>query len=224
MSKKSIRGDILEIARVLREFARTGSDADWRKFRPGFPMGADARAYAEAARRLTSDANRADAVKAEFRPFFLANGFIQATQCADHARRAFLLEALAAGLAEFADYFDAIHPDRLRPEETDEECERLRAEQKRYAAYCAAQLTECGMDMEGVWMTLKGDALDVETSAQIRAILEEGPERVAACALFSDEEKRLWAAAGSGGPEAFEALQRALVAAHKLPFKKAPAD
>jgi hypothetical protein len=224
MAKKSIRGDILEIARVLREFSARRSDEDWRAFRPSFPMGADARLYAEAAREATKPADLEALVKASFRPFFLANGLTQASLLKRHADRAFLLEALATGLVEFADYFEGISPDRIAPDETPEEFERLAALQRRYFAYCVAQLSECGMGMEGIWMTMKGDSLDMETSYAVRAILEEGPEKIAASPLYSDEEKRLWAAAYAQTPGAFQELQRLLVETHKLPFKKSPAS
>jgi hypothetical protein len=185
-------------------------------------MGTEAKAYVAAARQVLEHADLAALDEAAFRPFFLVNGLAQAAQFGRHADRAFMLEVLAAGLVEFADYFEAIHPDRLAPEETPEEFARLLTVQRRYFAYCAAQLSEAGMSLEGIWMTMKGDSLDQKTSSDIRDILEEGPEKIAASPLYSDREKQLWAAAYAQGLAAFEELRQHLVSTYQLPFKRSP--
>lgn len=224
MPNMSIHADILEVAKVLREFSQTSSAEDWKSFQPSFPMGADARDYADALRTLPQKPglDREALRKASFRPFFLVNGLTQASLLARHEDRAFLLSALAAGLVEFADYFEAIHPDRLVPNETPEELNRLESLQRRYFAFCVAQLSECGMDSEGIFMTMKGDSLDMATSFAIREILEEGPDAIAGSSLYTDQEKQLRSAVYANEPGAVKALQQHLTSTYQLPFRNSP--
>jgi hypothetical protein len=195
-------------------------------------MGAEARRYAELARRLPQRPDVQEALRdAGFAPYFLVNGLITASEQSRHEDRAFTVGALAVGLVEFADYFAAL-ANRLEPAFAGfapEEEKLLFQAQKRYFAYCISQLSEAGMGEDGVFMTMKGDALDQATSYAVRDVLEGGPDALAASSLFTAEEKRLWAelyasAYGDGKdiPRLLDALQAHFAAEYRLPFKKSP--
>jgi|GEM_PF-6838118 len=223
------RSDVLEVARVLREYARAPSVEALAKVEPAAPMGRAAKVYGELARRLHERPDVSAALKgAAFAPYFLVNGFILGCNLSVHADRAFLLDRLSAGLVEFADYLLFV-ANRLEPEApapTPEEEKALLAAQTRYFAYCVAQIGECGMGVDGVFMTMKGDSVDQGSSYAVRDLLEGGPDAIEASPLYTDDEKKLWLAVYAAAPDEaqrrFEALQQHLVSAHRLPFLKSP--
>ena len=75
--------------------------------------------------------------------------------------------------------------------------------------------------MSGAFATMKGDALDQGTAYELRAWIEEGPERMLSSSRLSADEKRLWKDAFARGSEAWPALRDHLVAAYALPLRKA---
>lgn len=209
----AVRADILEVARVLQEAAVC---PDLSKFQPPSPLGADASIYAKLMTALPrhKDVPRALA-EANLRPLFLVNGLVHAAALTRQPRRV-LLESLAAGLLEFVDYFELI-ADRAAPRVlAPDAAARL---QKRYFAYCQAQLIECGFSVTAALTTMKGDALDEDVSYEIRGWLEQGPESMLSSGLLTQDERGLWAALFRDGRHAWPALRSYLVQTYQLPFR-----
>ncbi len=208
-----VRADILEVSRVLAEASRS---RDLSRFEPQGPLGADAKVYASLMRALPRNRDIPGALKgADLRPLFLVNGLILAASLRRPART-ILLEALAAGLLEFSDYFELIADRRAAPTLPREQARALQA---RYFAYCAAQLVECGLPVSGALATMKGDACDEETGLEIQAWIEDGPSAMLGSALLPARERELWQAVFSQGRSAWPALRAHLVETYSLPFR-----
>lgn len=159
-------------------------------------------------------------LNAPFRPCFLINGIILAQQYPIHAK-AYVIHALAEGLRENQEYLAYIH-EHPAGNPAPEDMPRLKKLEKRYFAYCAAQLVECGMNAQGLFLTWKADALDVATSEVMQRILESGLEGILATDIFTDEEKQLWTAVFDGAPESWANLQKHMAAAYNVPYDPAP--
>jgi len=214
----SCRADILEIARVLSEAARC---RDIARFQPPAAIGKDAAVYALAIQRLRVDQDIPEELRpAHVRPFFLINGLLLATSLPGKPLAA-LFEALATGLLEFADYFELIS-DRFEGKAPPLSDEQAEAAEKRYFAYCLAQLTECGMPLTGVFATMKGDSLAQSTAYEVRAWIEEGPQRMLRSELLTPAERALWKDLFDRGQQAWPALRDHLVATHSLPLRRIP--
>lgn len=210
----AVRADILEISRVLGEASRV---RDASKFEMQGPLGGDAKVYAALMRALPRHRDVPGALKpAGFRPLFLVNGLILAASLR-RPQRAVLLEALAAGLLEFADYFELIAEGSAATRS-----EEARAMQSRYFAYCAAQLVECGLPLSGALATMKGDACDPATAAEIQRWIEDGPSVMLQSTLLPAKERELWQAVFSHGHSAWPALRGYLVETYSLPFRPLP--
>jgi hypothetical protein len=113
-------------------------------------------------------------------------------------------------------------PSRMATDLRGLQFEALRVQQKRYFAYCLAQLSEAGMELEELFMTMKGDTLDQGSSYAVRACLEEGPEAVLASELFTEAERAHWKAVFAGEPGAWERMQKHLIETYQLPFRAPP--
>lgn len=210
----SVRADILEIARVLSD---ASGAMDLKAYRAPSPLGEDARVYAALMPALPGNPDVPGALRgASFRPLFLVNGLIHAAAFPRMPRR-LMLEALSAGLLEFAEYFEALSREAVLPPQ------EAAALQRRYFAYALAQLVECGFSMTAALTTIKGDALDRTASAEVRSWLEDGPKAMLASELLTEKERELWAAVFADGKGAWPALRDHLVAEHALPFRAAPA-
>jgi hypothetical protein len=217
-----VRHNIQSVAKAFRLAARAETKGDMDAVAWAFPKGSDAAEYGERLGQLSGPSRAATDLRGlTFRPFFLLNGLILASRHRN-PMRAFVLEVLATGLTEFLDYFAFIQ-DRDAGTFTPEQFEALRAEQKRYFAYCLAQLSEAGMELEELFMTMKGDTLDQGSSYTVRACLEGGPEAVLASELFTEAEQAHWKAVFDGQPGAWARMQRYLVETYQLPFRAAPA-
>ena len=156
-------------------------------------------------------------VRQTFFRFIVANGLLQA-QRLRHDLRSFVLRALAAGLREFAPYL-AYLDDRSAAAAYP----TLQQDEKRYFAFCIAQLIEIGFEMDGLLMTMKGDALNQGNASELRRLREDGPDAFKSSALFTKEEKVLWDAVfDRAGAPAIAALQRHFVKTYDIPFIAAP--
>jgi len=149
--------------------------------------------------------------------FIVANGLLQA-QRLRHDLRSFVLRALGAGLREFAPYLAY-----LDNRSAEAEYPTLQDDEKRYFAFCIAQLIEVGFEMDGLLMTMKGDALNQGNAYELRRLREDGPDAFKESALFTAEEKALWDAVfDSGAAPAIAALQQHFVKTYGVPFIAAP--
>jgi hypothetical protein len=217
----AVRSNIQSVAKAFRLAARAETKADMDAVSSAFPPGSDAAGYGERLAQLSGPSRMGTDLRGlDFRPFFLLNGLILASHYRNPVR-AFVLEVLATGLTEFLDYFAFIQ-DRDGSSVTPEQFEALGAQQKRYFAYCLAQLSEAGMDLDGLFMTMKGDTLDQGSSYAVRACLEDGPEAVLASELFTPAERAHWKAFFDGEPGAWERMQKHLIETYQLPFRSAP--
>lgn len=217
----SVRENILSVAKAFRLAARAETKADMDALVWTFPEGSDAAAYGLRFSQLSGPSREATDLRGiGFRPFFLLNGLILASMYRN-PMRAFVLDVLSTGLSEFLDYFAYIQH-RDGSSVTPEQFAKLGRQQKRYFAYCLAQLSEAGMELDGIFMTMKGDTLDQATSYAVRACLEEGPAAVLASELFTEAERALWKALFDQAPGAWERMQRHLVETYGLPFTAAP--
>ncbi len=217
----AVRSNIQSVAKAFRLAARAETKADMDAVSWAFPKGSDAAGYGERLGQLSGPSRMATDLRGlDFRPFFLLNGLILASRFRN-PMRAFVLEVLATGLTEFLDYFAFIQ-DRDGSGITDEQFEALRTQQKRYFAYCLAQLSETGMELDEIFMTMKGDTLDQGSSYAVRACLEDGPEAVLASELFTQTEREHWKTVFDGDPGAWERMQKHLIETYQLPFRAAP--
>jgi hypothetical protein len=215
------RRGILDVAETFRLAARASTQAELVALDVPFAGDSDAAAYGERLRLLDADPHAAtDPRGIAFRPFFVRNGLVLASQYAPPVRM-FVLGVLATGLTEFLDHFALIaHRDGVPL--SSEGAEVARALQKRYFAYCLAQWTELGMEFDEVFLTMKGDALDLVSSAQVRDCLDGGPEAVLLSELFTEEERALWRDVFDGAPGAWTRMRRQLVDTYQLPFRAMP--
>ena len=203
--------DVREVWQVLRECSALPTEDALAVYKPSFPVGATADAYCRLMRLMPEQPDvLAELRGVHFRPFFLLNGLILAANY--HHVQSFVLRALASGLEQCAAYLVHLHADHTGA------APDLERQQKRFMAFCIAQLSECGMPMEGLFQTLKGDVVDQGASAQLRTILEEGPPALAASSVFTDEEKRLWSAIFANEPVAWTAMQHHLVTEYGFTF------
>lgn len=210
----AVRADILEIARVLEEASRS---KDLSRFKAPSPIGEDAAVYAKAMKVLPRQSDVPGHLQeARFRPLFLVNGLIVAAAL-PRPPRAVLLEALAAGLLEFVEHFEllASRGEPHSPPFTEEAAAR----QRRYFAYVAAQLIECGLPVTGALATMKADSADRDTAEEIRSWIELGPAAMLRSPYLGERERELWKAVFNRGRAAWPPLRDHLVAVHGLPFR-----
>lgn len=146
--------------------------------------------------------------------FIVANGLIQAQRMI-HSYRVIAFQALAAGLREFADYLAYL--------DGDSDITDVEKHQKRFFAFCIAQLIEIGFDMDALLMTMKGDTADQGDAYELRRIREDGPDAFNATYLFDAKEKELWNALfDARSQEATSALQSYYVTTYAVPFIATP--
>lgn len=213
----AIRADILEVARVLEEASRT---KDLSRFKAPAPIGEDAAVYAKLMKVLPRQGDVPGHLReARFQPLYLVNGLIVAAAL-PRPPRAVLLEALAAGLLEFVDHFELLAERKQAnpPPVSAEAADR----QRRYFAYVAAQLIECGLPVTGALATMRADCADGDTAEEIRAWIERGPSAMLASPLLDERERALWGAVFEQGRAAWAPLRDHLVAVHGLPFRPLP--
>jgi len=181
------------------------------------PINPMARAIAELARTLDGADVPVALRDIGFFRFILANGLLQA-QRYEGELRTFVIRALALGVREFAAYLAFVN---ARFAETT--YDGVKDDAKRFYAFCIAQLIEVGFEMDGLLMTLKGDAYDQADAYEFRRLREDGPDAFADSYLFDADEKRLWNAVFDGGAQpAITALQRYYVERYDIPFIPAP--
>lgn len=213
----AVRADILEIARVLEEASRS---KDLSRFKAPAPIGEDAAVYAKLMKVLPRQGDVPGHLhEARFKPLYLQNGLIVAASL-PRPPRAVLLEALAAGLLEFVEHFELLAERRLPnpPPVSDEAAAR----QRRYFAYVAAQLIECGLPVTGALATMKADCADGDTSEEIRSWIERGPSAMLDSAYLTERERALWKDVFDSGRAAWAPLRDHLIAAYALPFRPLP--
>lgn len=157
---------------------------------------------------------------APFRPCLLLNGMILAQQYPVHAK-VYVLHALGEGLRENQEYLAYIH-ENPGAEPAPEDAERLGKLQKRYIAWCAVNMVECGMNAQGLFMTWKADAVDMATSNEMQAILTSGLEGVHAATVWTDQEKQLWTGIFENQPEAWHMMQRHMSETYNILYTPAP--
>lgn len=213
----ALRADILEIARVLEDASRS---KDLSRYKAPSPIGEEAAVYARLMKVLPRQSDVPGHLQeARFRPLYLVNGLVVAASL-PRPPRAVLLEALAAGLLEFVEHFELLaerrsaNPPPVSPEAS------LR--QTRYFAYVAAQLIECGLPVTGALATMKADAVDGDTSEEVRSWIERGPSAMLASPLLNEQERALWKDVFDKGRAAWPPLRDYLVARHGLPFRPLP--
>ncbi len=214
--------EIRDIAAVFKQVGGSASEAELAKLTTDEHEGS----RAEKIFQLIKDLDGKDIAVAcrdiGFFRFFLVNTLIQA-QRLNHELRMIALRAIGNGLHEFAAYFSYLDSKTTRTSYAE-----LANDSKRFFAFCIAQLIELGFDMDGLLMTMKGDAHDQADAYELRRLREEGPDAFANTYLFDAEEKKLWDAVfDKGGQPAVSALQRHFVTKYELPFiatPEAPAD
>ncbi|HSI04910.1 MAG: hypothetical protein ACAI38_24765 [Myxococcota bacterium] len=149
--------------------------------------------------------------------FFVVNGLLQAQRLRFDLRM-YALRAIGVGLHEFADYFA-----HLENRSSDSLYSAIARDEKRYFAFCIAQLIELGFEMDGLLMTMKGDAYDQGDALELRRLREDGPDAFAESFLFDAREKTLFGAVfRQDEAGAIDALQRYFVDTYEVPFLPAP--
>jgi hypothetical protein len=162
--------------------------------------------------------NLTDFRDCKFRPFLVLNGFLHASRCA-FPGTVFTLARIADALDHFAGYLAFITKQEFQPNRVRKG--RLEREQKRFQAFCIAQLLECGMDLATILVTLKGDALDYATSMELRECCET-PEHLSRSKLFTSAEHELFRACREDGAgQTWDALQAHFVRTYHVPFTPA---
>lgn len=209
----ALRADIMEVARVLDEAARANSLSG---FTPPPFLGDDAQVYAKLLRVLGRHKDIPGALRPTgFHPLLMQNGLILAAAIPRRARKA-LLEGLAAGLREFVDHFEALAE---APRAVNEEA---LTRQRRYLAFCQAQLIECGLPFTGALATARGDCLDEETAEAVRSWISDGPDAMLTSPLLGGRERELWKDAFTKGREAWPILRDYLAEEFALPVHRLP--
>ncbi|OJH42426.1 hypothetical protein [Cystobacter ferrugineus] len=216
------RRGILDVAEVFRLAARASTQAELDALEVPFTEAPDAVAYGERLRLLEKAPRVATDLRGlSFRPSFVRDGLVLASQYAPPVRM-FVLDVVATGLTEFLDHFAHISR-REGTSPPPAELEAARVLQKRYFAYCLAWWTELGMEFDEVFLTMKEDALDLFSAAQVRECLDGGPEAILGSELFTEEERALWKDVFDGAPGAWTRMRRNLVDTYQLPFRALPA-
>ncbi len=215
------RRGILDVAELFRLAARASTQAELEALDVPFAADSDAWAYGERLRLLESEPSAATRPHGlAFHPCFVHDGLVLAAQFAPPLRM-FVLEVLATGLTEFLDHFARITHREGAPLPPGE-LEAARALERRFFAYCLAQWTELGMEFDEVFVSMKGDALDLFSAAQVRDLVDGGPEAILGSELFSPDEQALWRDVFDGGHGAWTRLRRHLVDSYRLPFLPLP--
>lgn len=150
---------------MFESLSKAGSERALRDYNPPFPSSSDPARYGRHAKGMFAGQTSLDMTGFNFRPAFITNGLRLLPELSDLHRR-FVLDVLATGVREFADYFLEQEVSASGGVSETKQSE-LKAMQKRYFAYCLAQLLQCGMDFEGVLMMMKGDAMDMAVSKNI---------------------------------------------------------
>lgn len=203
--------DALEAAEALSRFAALPDDSEFGVLEPRRPTGMAAVRLHALLRKLPLKPDVPGALAGStFRPFLLVNGLTLAAG-QPHRGRSQTLRAVAAGLSEFAAYLEGV----ARP---GGEAQIPAEDQKRYFAFVLAQMSECGMDLGGIFMTMKGDSADMGTALELRRILEEGAGALSTSDIFTVQERALLAEVIGGKEGSWPAFQRRLVEDYRLPF------
>lgn len=206
-----MKSDALEAAEALSRFAALPDDSEFGVLEPRRPTGMAAVRLHALLRKLPQNPDVPAALAGSpFRPFLLVNGLTLAT-VQSHRARSHTLRAVAAGLSEFAAHLEAFaRPGGGTPIPA--------GEQKRYFAFVLAQMSECGMDLEGIFLTMKGDSADMGAALELRRILEDGADALATSNIFTAQERTLLADVIEGKEGSWPAFQRRLVEDYRLPF------
>lgn len=205
------KSDALEAAEALSRFAALPNDEEFAVLEPRRPTGMAAVRLHALLRKLPLKPDVPSALAGSpFRPCLLVNGLTLAA-AHPHRERSQTLRAVAAGLSEFAAYLEAVANPGGSAQASDED-------QKRYFAFVLAQMSECGMDLDGIFLTMKGDSADMGASLALRRIIEEGAAALATSELFTPQERGLLADVIDGKEGSWPAFQRRLVEDYRLPF------
>lgn len=206
-----MKSDALEAAEALSRFAALPNDEEFPVLEPRRPTGMAAVRLHALLRKLPLKPDVPGALAGSpFRPFLLVNGLTLAA-AQSHRPRSHALRAVAAGLSEFAAYLEAV----ANPGNG---AQIPATEQKRYFAFVMAQMSECGMDLEGIFLTMKGDSADMGAALEFRRIIEEGAGALATSEIFTAQERSLLADVIAGKEGSWPAFQRKLVEDYRLPF------
>ena len=210
--------EIYELASVFEQVGAAASEAELAALATEAPVDSRAAKFFRLVTQMEDKDIPTECREIGFFRFFVVNGLVQA-QRLRHEFQMFALRAIAVGLREFATYFAYLDSKSTRTAYPD-----LAQDQKRFFAFCIAQLIELGFGIGELLLTMKGDASDQGDALELRRLREEGPDAFAVSWLFDEREKELWHAVfADRGPDATTALQRYFVQTYGVPFVPAPA-
>jgi hypothetical protein len=210
---------IREIAAVIRAFSTAREARDLQLIDPpGDPNSCGGIYRYRLQRMLEEPRSIIDLADCDFKPFLVMNGFLHATQI-PFPGAVFTLARIADALDHFTGYLAYVTEQEFQPNRVRNHL--LEKEQKRFQAFCIAQLIECGMDLMTILITLKGDALDYVTSMELRECYET-PGHLMRSKLFTDTEHALFRACleDRDGRD-WGALQSHFVRSYHIPFTPA---
>jgi hypothetical protein len=215
----SHRQHVLDVTNLLRAVSQVKDPARLPEIELEVgSMGSDAVSYAAAVMALLEGSRPSDRIAMNaFRPAFLRYGLDLAAQYDSHRARSFILGALAEGLAAFPKHF--VHLRAREHREPQAAPAPTREEQRRFAAYCAAQLSALGLDAEGVFEVIHQDLVAEDWRHEAREVIEGGLTPLLRASFLGDEDKARWRAVFAGEDDAWESLQVHLVGAYELPFR-----
>ncbi len=209
--------EIRDIAAVFEQVGSTRSEDEIEDLTTEAPADTRAGMFFALLKKLDGRDVPSECRDIGFFRFFLVNGLLQAQRLRFDLRM-YALRAIGVGLSEFASYFA-----HLENRSSDSLYDGLARDEKRYFAFCIAQLIELGFEMDGLLMTMKGDAYDQSDALELRRLREDGPDAFADSFLFDDAEKKLFDAVfDKGQAGAVDALQRHFVNAYQVPFLPVP--
>lgn len=199
-----------EICFVLDSFRRGQSNS--AAFNSSQVKTEDGQIYQRALETLNSnpDAEALELLRgAEFKPFLLMNGLIFFSSLKPEFRNE-ILQVLSSSLKEFSSYYGYKEGFLDHPPTEDEE--------RRWMSFMLAYLPAAGMDLLGIFMTLKGDCIFEETKYALRDILEGDEQVLTRSQLFPEVERSLLQEIlETNTLEAWEKLRTHLVGKYALP-------
>ena len=209
--------EIRDIAAVFEQAGATRSEDELEKLTTEAPPDTRAGMFFGLLKRLDGRDVPSECRDIGFFRFFLVNGLLQAQRLRFDLRM-YALRAIGVGLHEFATYFA-----HLENRSSDALYANLARDEKRFFAFCIAQLIELGFEMDGLLMTMKGDAYDQGDALELRRLREDGPDAFADSFLFDAKEKELFGAVfDQRSAGAIDTLQRYFVDTYGVPFIPAP--
>lgn len=209
--------EIRDIAAVFEQVGSTRSEEELDALTVEAPSDTRAGMFFALLKKLDGRDVPSECRDIGFFRFFLVNGLLQAQRLRFDLRM-YALRAIGVGLHEFASYFAYLENRSGETLYSD-----LARDEKRYFAFCIAQLIELGFEMDGLLMTMKGDAYDQGDALELRRLREDGPDAFADSFLFDAREKKLFDAVfDQSQPGAIDALQRYFVDTYEVPFLPAP--